>query len=1123
MAVLKIAVRGGGMATDVTYGLLVLSAINEMEFMDLVLSQDYKDIAREYFNGIIDDRTKLTSYWKGVGFDIPRVVSGQITGPMGALTLNTFEMTDKVISILTAFKNWQTEIRYDGLWYYFDFRRGGDSHEEAWELVEEQMGWAAKSPFTFRELVNVKNDNTLDLEQHFAALYEKWGPYATPNGISKEYKEQLAGELRQPLAAAIEENTDARRLYAEKKSVWDKFLVQLASIKNAIANIVSQVKNPFSAGPIIVVPGGGSDLRDVEHPSNSAEEFADDGLPQAVEVEPLTVEVQPPATTTETVEVGPPREDGLQADRTTTESVEVEPPVTEPEPDETRSDRVSSCRRETAGLPRQYRVLFSEVAWMGDEASPNNEWMELRNIWGLPVNLAGWQLQDRDQKIKLIFNENQIIPANEYFLLKRSKDYTGALNNSNEALYLFDNNCQIEDEALAQPNWPAGDNISKQTMQRFDALYWYTGRASAGLENSSPPAALAHPSAPAQTLVSQTSADNGSPQALSVVINEVAWAGTKANSADEWIELYNNTASSINLASWRLVADDNGPDITFPTSTISAGGYFLIERTDDNTISDILADWKGSFGSGLSNNGENLKLYDNLGNLIDSADFYSGWPAGQASPNYVSMERINSASSSEASNWAGNNRITRNGLDAGNPANQINGTPKAQNSVSKSFTSISGGLTLIEDATLSYFGNPYLVEGSITVSGAKLTVEPGVTVKFKHVGAQNQNSLLKIENGILEAIGTPDRKITFTSSSTQPAVGDWDGLYLENSSSTLNNVVVEYGGKMHQPSSGEFTAFTFGAIYIDGGNITLKNSLIEKSRTFGLWLKNSSGSQIIGAEFKENIGADHNGKTAAVLIENSSPTVKNSVFQNNIVGILTENDSAPTVKDNQFIQNTTPIQAANLLGDISGNTFQNNSIDGVLARGFGFSDSVQEISWEKINAPYFVDTALTIPFGFTLNIAPGTEIRLKNNGQINADGILEAKGNAQNKIIFTGASGVPGGWRYIKFSASSTDSILEHVIVSYGGAWDNWGGPKYGAIRLDGLNLTIKDSIFENNRVGIELINGDFSSQSQDIIIQDNEVGIYVPAGDCPDLSGATFGTGDDANTINVSPSSCNP
>jgi len=35
--------------------------------------------------------------------------------------------------------------------------------------------------------------------------------------------------------------------------------------------------------------------------------------------------------------------------------------------------------------------------------------------------------------------------------------------------------------------------------------------------------------------------------ALSVIINEVAWAGTAVSSNDEWMELYNPTSSNINL------------------------------------------------------------------------------------------------------------------------------------------------------------------------------------------------------------------------------------------------------------------------------------------------------------------------------------------------------------------------------------------------------------------------------------------------------------------------------------------------------------------------------------------------------------------------------------------------
>ncbi|MBI4771237.1 MAG: lamin tail domain-containing protein, partial [Chloroflexi bacterium] len=67
--------------------------------------------------------------------------------------------------------------------------------------------------------------------------------------------------------------------------------------------------------------------------------------------------------------------------------------------------------------------------------------------------------------------------------------------------------------------------------------------------------------------------------ALTVVINEVAWAGTDASSADEWIELYNPGASPVALAGWQL-SDGGDLNITFPAgAVIEAGGFFLLERT----------------------------------------------------------------------------------------------------------------------------------------------------------------------------------------------------------------------------------------------------------------------------------------------------------------------------------------------------------------------------------------------------------------------------------------------------------------------------------------------------------------------------------------------------------------
>ncbi|MBN2007383.1 MAG: lamin tail domain-containing protein [Anaerolineae bacterium] len=163
-----------------------------------------------------------------------------------------------------------------------------------------------------------------------------------------------------------------------------------------------------------------------------------------------------------------------------------------------------------------------------------------------------------------------------------------------------------------------------------------------------------------------------------VVINEVAWAGTAASASDEWIELYNNTAMTIALENWRLYAADGSPTITLH-GEIAPLGYYLLERTGDDTVSDIPADWIGSFTNGLGNGGETLILADASGVTIDTANGNGGdWPGGNIST-FASMERLDPTAPDSDANWIGNNGLYVNGLDAdGAP---LRGTPKAANSV----------------------------------------------------------------------------------------------------------------------------------------------------------------------------------------------------------------------------------------------------------------------------------------------------------------------------------------------------------------------------------------------------------------------------------------------------------
>ncbi len=161
------------------------------------------------------------------------------------------------------------------------------------------------------------------------------------------------------------------------------------------------------------------------------------------------------------------------------------------------------------------------------------------------------------------------------------------------------------------------------------------------------------------------------PQA--VLINEIAWAGTIASANDEWIELYNPGPDPIDLTGWRL---SDGGDINVSLSgRLSGYNYYLLERTDDTTVSDLGADriYTGS----LRNTGERLELLGPAGESVDTANSAGGgWPTGDADTR-ASMERR--GGTDLPGDWATFSGYFGNGLDAdGNP---IPGTPRRTNSL----------------------------------------------------------------------------------------------------------------------------------------------------------------------------------------------------------------------------------------------------------------------------------------------------------------------------------------------------------------------------------------------------------------------------------------------------------
>ncbi len=111
-----------------------------------------------------------------------------------------------------------------------------------------------------------------------------------------------------------------------------------------------------------------------------------------------------------------------------------------------------------------------------------------------------------------------------------------------------------------------------------------------------------------------------------VVINEIAWMGTVDSATNEWIELWNNGSSSLDVSGW-ILRIEGKKDITL-AGAIAGNGYYLLERTDDTTVPTIAADLISPFGTGLANTGAILLLLDTQGSEQDRVNGSDNWKIG---------------------------------------------------------------------------------------------------------------------------------------------------------------------------------------------------------------------------------------------------------------------------------------------------------------------------------------------------------------------------------------------------------------------------------------------------------------------------------------------------------------
>ncbi len=577
-----------------------------------------------------------------------------------------------------------------------------------------------------------------------------------------------------------------------------------------------------------------------------------------------------------------------------------------------------------------------------------------------------------------------------------------------------------------------------------------------------------------------------------VVINEIAWAGTKFHNSDEWIELANITTSEISLDGWTLFAKNSNKPYIPLSGKIPAKGYFLLERTDDETVSDIPADLiYGNNGSAwaLNDSPADILVLSHASTTIDETiRCNTRWCGGSTSNERPSAERIAPMlPGSNMANWATALGTVRNGKDEkGDP---IKGTPKARNSVNYL---ISLGDNLTENKILKSANSPYLVNNSYLIipEGLEMSIEPGVVIKI----AKNSTVLVR---GKLKSEGAQNNEIVFTSidddsyagdmngngTSTSPMPGDWRGLHFSNTSlgSNVSYTKFIYGGKWN---GGEY-GYQRSMVSADHVSLPISNSNFEKSFSAGLFL-NYSDSVVENSSFLEN-------KTG-IIIYQGAPLVSGNIFESNNDGI-SQLTTQSVVKDNVFNNNTGyAVFSADKIGTFSGNTGEGNGKNVISIYGnIGVAGSTTTL--EKNEIPYGLPVnsygPFMLPAGAGLKIGPGSVFKADNKGQMVINGTLHIDGTESERIRFSSlAEGGPGEWKgllvnpgglvyggYFSLKNGGGDPGCESTCAGF--------GIKNGSIELS--NGVIENNLSRGMRIessSTTLINFEFKNHASSTALQ---------------------------------------
>lgn len=284
----------------------------------------------------------------------------------------------------------------------------------------------------------------------------------------------------------------------------------------------------------------------------------------------------------------------------------------------------------------------------------------------------------------------------------------------------------------------------------------------------------------------------------------------------------------------------------------------------------------------------------------------------------------------------------------------------------------------------------YVIQCAISITNdALLTIEPGVIIAFEG----EESGLFTSDGGGLKAVGTESEPIKFIGTSAQKGV--WKGVYF---GSTHPENRLEYVEVMHAGRTASAQSNEKGAVQLsreDESRASIVNCRIEDNDGFGVFITEESDLE----EFSNNV--------------------------------ITNNELSPV---GIYFSQLSLLDATSTYSPDNGQEFIEVRRDVFATDG---TISSLEVPYRFVeNNAYYVQSAMTIEEGATLEFASGSALRL---GEQSTDcslstASLMAVGTEEAPITFRGATEGSGSWLGIGFNSSSPNNQLIYCNISGAGA-----------------------------------------------------------------------------------------